>query len=180
MRLLKWRVGWRSATITSTAQSVMIAGISLMLVLSVDSWDSPSEVRKLMMPLSKVSVCFVSLASKCTMFLTMFLASITDYLCFFADAVPIRRAVEIFGSGLGRIILDNVVCTENASNLFECEHNGVFEHNCDHSEDAGVRCEGILLMHTHLNITHSLGHKANRQVPSMLVQEKKDTGKREI
>ena len=38
------------------------------------------------------------------------------------------------------ILLDNIVCSGHESTLFECIHNAVGEHNCDHSEDAGVRC----------------------------------------
>ena len=40
------------------------------------------------------------------------------------------------------ILLDNLVCNGQESTLLECVHNPVGEHNCDHSEDAGVRCEG--------------------------------------
>lgn len=28
------------------------------------------------------------------------------------------------------------------SSLLECQSNEIKEHNCEHSEDAGVRCEG--------------------------------------
>jgi len=48
-----------------------------------------------------------------------------------------------FGSGSGDILLDNVVCRGTESSLFECNTNPIGQHNCDHSEDAGVRCEGI-------------------------------------
>jgi len=39
------------------------------------------------------------------------------------------------------ILLDNLVCSGQESTLFECIHNPVGDHNCDHSEDAGVRCD---------------------------------------
>ena len=48
-----------------------------------------------------------------------------------------------FGSGGGAILLDNVVCRGTESSLLECNTNPIGQHNCDHSEDAGVRCEGI-------------------------------------
>ena len=48
-----------------------------------------------------------------------------------------------FGSGSGAILLDNVVCRGTESSLLECNTNPIGLHNCDHSEDAGVRCEGI-------------------------------------
>ena len=48
-----------------------------------------------------------------------------------------------FGSGSGDIFLDNVVCRGTESSLLECTINTIGQHNCNHSEDAGVRCEGI-------------------------------------
>ena len=47
-----------------------------------------------------------------------------------------------FGSGSGGIFVDNVVCRGTESSLLECRHNTIGQHNCDHSEDAGVRCGG--------------------------------------
>ena len=51
---------------------------------------------------------------------------------------------SFFGSGSENqsIFLDNVVCQGTESSLLECVTNPIGEHNCDHSEDAGVRCEG--------------------------------------
>ena len=45
-----------------------------------------------------------------------------------------------FGQGTGRIVLDNVQCAGTEHDLMECSHNEVFDHNCDHGEDAGVAC----------------------------------------
>ena len=42
--------------------------------------------------------------------------------------------------GTGFILLDNVQCTGNESSLSQCPHAGIGNHNCDHSEDAGMRC----------------------------------------
>ena len=53
-----------------------------------------------------------------------------------------------FGSGSGDILLDNVVCRGTESSLFECNTNPIGQHNCDHSEDAGVRCEGTYCKET--------------------------------
>merc|ERR1712038_1100960 len=44
-----------------------------------------------------------------------------------------------FGDGSGKIVLDNVNCLTEDS-IFECGHNGYFQHNCEHIEDAGVVC----------------------------------------
>jgi len=45
-----------------------------------------------------------------------------------------------FGQGIGTILLDEVNCTAGQSNIFDCHHNGFQNHDCSHSEDAGVRC----------------------------------------
>ena len=46
----------------------------------------------------------------------------------------------MFGGGEGDILLDNVQCFGNETNLFECVHGEIREHNCVHSEDTGVSC----------------------------------------
>ena len=48
-----------------------------------------------------------------------------------------------FGGGSGWIFLDNVYCTGEESRLIDCYHSGIGVHNCDHTDDAGVRCTGI-------------------------------------
>ena len=46
-----------------------------------------------------------------------------------------------FGQGTGRIVMDDVHCTGTESTLTSCRHTT--NHNCVHSEDAGVRCTSI-------------------------------------
>ena len=41
---------------------------------------------------------------------------------------------------MGEIVLDELLCMGNESSLLDCRSD--MSHNCDHSEDAGVRCEG--------------------------------------
>ena len=45
-----------------------------------------------------------------------------------------------YGQGTGKIWLDDVNCFGNEPSLFSCRHGRVGNNNCDHSEDAGVRC----------------------------------------
>jgi len=46
-----------------------------------------------------------------------------------------------FGAGEGVILLDNVYCTGTESSILDCGHQGLGNHNCQHSEDAGVVCD---------------------------------------
>ena len=50
-----------------------------------------------------------------------------------------------FGQGTGQIVLDDVQCTGNEKKLLGCRSALILRasSNCDHSDDAGVRCEGI-------------------------------------
>ena len=52
-----------------------------------------------------------------------------------------------FGSGSGSILLSKLDSVGNESNMAECDHLGTIVHNCTHSEDAGVVCEGQSTIH---------------------------------
>lgn len=48
-----------------------------------------------------------------------------------------------YGSGSGPILLDNLRCEGTESSLLNCAHDQpIGDTDCDHSEDAGVACEG--------------------------------------
>ena len=51
-----------------------------------------------------------------------------------------------FGAGSGQIFLDDVQCISSSSQLLECPSRPIMSHNCLHSADAGVGCEGVLFM----------------------------------
>ena len=54
-------------------------------------------------------------------------------------AIPFTDA--FFGEGTGLIWLDDVTCAGNEPDLFSCPARDLNQHNCAHSEDAGVRCQ---------------------------------------
>ena len=58
----------------------------------------------------------------------------------FSGAIAIPRG--FFGTGFGRIHLDDLGCEGSENALINCSHNGELNHNCGHNEDAGVICIG--------------------------------------
>ncbi|XP_072045350.1 uncharacterized protein [Amphiura filiformis] len=62
----------------------------------------------------------------------------------YGGAQAIRGAV--FGQGSGQIWLDNVLCNGSESILEECDHFGWGIDDCEHEEDAGVRCVNVRLV----------------------------------
>ena len=58
----------------------------------------------------------------------------------FSSEGAIAFSTARFGEGSGPILLDNVRCVGTESRLIYCPANSIGDHNCRHSEDAGVRC----------------------------------------
>ncbi|KAK7889712.1 hypothetical protein WMY93_025272 [Mugilogobius chulae] len=44
------------------------------------------------------------------------------------------------GGGFSRIWLDQLACTGTETDIFNCRHGGLGNHDCTHSEDVGVTC----------------------------------------
>ena len=63
-------------------------------------------------------------------------------ICCDFSAGGIAYSNAYFGAGTGHIYLDDVACTSSASQLLECSSRPILTHNCLHSADAGVGCEG--------------------------------------
>ena len=48
-----------------------------------------------------------------------------------------------FGQGSGNILLDDMACIGNEADISQCGNRGGWgSHNCAHTEDAGVKCQG--------------------------------------
>ena len=65
------------------------------------------------------------------------------FLCGFTDALALENAY--YGPGTGHILLDDLICNGTEPSLFDCNHDGIGVHDCDHSEDASVRCQGNII-----------------------------------
>lgn len=50
-----------------------------------------------------------------------------------------------FGQGQGDIYLENVQCNGSEAMLDDCPASDIGVHDCDHTEDAGVRCQGMYI-----------------------------------
>ena len=109
---------------TSGGLFVMTAGAALMLLWSADSWDTHTLV------VSNVAILRWCASSFCQL----------QILDAFAGGIAYNNAH--FGAGTGPIFLDDVQCTSSASQLLECSSRPILSHNCQHSADAGVGCQG--------------------------------------
>ncbi|XP_078382712.1 scavenger receptor cysteine-rich domain-containing protein DMBT1-like [Oculina patagonica] len=49
------------------------------------------------------------------------------------------------GLGLGPIWMDDVACIGGESNIDDCSHRGLRNHNCTHSQDVSVKCSSVRL-----------------------------------
>ena len=58
------------------------------------------------------------------------------------DYVAATALTSGFTNGTGQIWLDEVRCLGTESRLIDCPANPLGQHNCVHSEDAGVNCTG--------------------------------------
>ena len=47
---------------------------------------------------------------------------------------------QTFGAGSGPILLDNMRCVGDETSIMDCPKNAIGDHNCQHSDDAGVIC----------------------------------------
>ena len=62
-------------------------------------------------------------------------------IAYMTDAVAFSNAH--FGAGTGSIYIDDVGCIGSEINLIDCPRNSTVYCRNGHSEDAGVRCQGL-------------------------------------
>ena len=51
-----------------------------------------------------------------------------------------------YGAGSGLIYLTDVSCTSTETRLLQCNSDPILSGGCSHSEDAGVKCEGMTIL----------------------------------
>ena len=69
---------------------------------------------------------------------TKFTTFKTENIAILNITAAIARTNAYFGQGTGLINMDNVQCNGNEDYLINCTY--IADHNCGHSEDAGVTC----------------------------------------
>ena len=111
---------------TSGEQFVMTAGAALMQLWFVNNWDMHTLEVSASTKTVRIYIC--KLICNCAAFVGGIAYSNTQ-----------------FGAGTGPIVLDDVQCSSTSSQLLECSSRPILTHNCQHSDDAGVGCEGVLI-----------------------------------
>ena len=121
------RAEWRCVLATSGEPCVTTPGTVLMLLLSVNSWDM------FILEVSTAS-CMICMHSQ---------GRLHILYCMYIGGIAYSSAP--YGAGSGPIYLTNVLCTGSETSLLRCNCDPmlVLSSSCTHSEDAGVRCEGM-------------------------------------
>ena len=68
-------------------------------------------------------------------------------MCLVCFPVAVPFSYGVFGRDTGKIMLYNIACTGSPSRLVDCSYSlvqGSYSGGCGLSEDAGIRCYGML------------------------------------
>ena len=77
--------------------------------------------------------------------MTVYTQLINTELCMFTHPLgAVAFGNAHFGAGVGPIYLDDVECSGGESTLANCSTRSLIYCYSGHSEDAGVRCQGIV------------------------------------
>ena len=89
-----------------------------------------------------------------------------QYLYCHADAEALEPTELVYNEVSGSILLDEVNCTGEESQLLECEHGGIGVHDCSHYQDAGAKCTGerSMLINSDPQLDHILENRKPLQV----------------
>ena len=120
---------------TSGEQCVMTTGIALMLQLCANNWNM--HTLEVSIPTYNVSI-----------------GLLTSLLSFTGGKAYSNAH---FGTGSGPIYLDDVQCSSSSNQLLECSSRPILSHDCLHSADAGVGCEGVFSCMAN-QLPHILAH----------------------
>ena len=125
---ISMRVEWRCASMARGGQCVMTSGTALMPLWSASSWDIHTLEVGVLFTLSTNLYNFI--------------------FCMCLRLLGGRAYSNAhFGAGSGPIFLDDVQCSSSSNQLLECPSRPILTHNCAHSADAGVSCEGMFWTH---------------------------------
>ena len=152
------KVGLRCASTIPGGQCVTIHGTTLMQPSFANNWD---------MHILAVSVLCLSVKPTVYLVIVVYFHSWREKKGYLLSVVYASNLCSIvfickhsnysyspggqalvnayFGQGTGQIVLDNVRCTGSENQLLSCSSATILDvsSSCDHSDDAGVRCEGI-------------------------------------
>ena len=65
---------------------------------------------------------------------------------------PEAHSQAYFGQGQGDIYLVNVLCNGSEGSLEDCPASELGVHDCQHSEDAGIKCQSMDIMFTQTSV----------------------------
>ena len=51
-----------------------------------------------------------------------------------------------YGAGQDPIWLDEIRCNGTEASIFDCQHNNFGMHDCNHTEDVGINCNGSYIL----------------------------------